>query len=225
MSPSESAIREISRPSNKHSGPASKNADLTDPDVFVRLAVGSGLAYPDYTARHVVSHVFGFRVVVHQAIPQAGLILYVQDDDGTSHDESMENIGTVRISAQQLAEAVKGDGLKMKDKEGGLEHLGSLSVAVADPTRRAEAPLDVAQGLSGIDHFEVAAGEVVDLGVSGEYRNGMRVVGPDGVPGNVRGNISDHPFGEAPHGAALAVCSTASEPDTSRPWWVAAPVS
>ena len=86
---------------------------MTDPDLFVRVVASPTVSYRSYTVRNTLSHVFDFRIVVPiDAIPASGIEVYVQDDDGQGTDESQENIGALRLTRQQLLDALRGNGLE-----------------------------------------------------------------------------------------------------------------
>lgn len=143
-------------------------------------------------------------VVPAAAIPKAGLVLDVVDDDGRDEEESKEIIGTVRLSADKLLAAAK-SGEPLTEHDSGAETIEVLVSSVEPKTRTKSTTLNVHDGLVAVgDDFEVAAGEVVEIQAHGAYELAPRTepVTAAGFQGG-GSTYADEPFKSGPSGAAL----------------------
>lgn len=186
-------------------GAAGQAHSVTDPNIYVRLSSGR-MAFRSYTVAKTRSHSFKFRVLVPvAAIPRAGLVLDVVDDDGSGDGESQETIGHVRLSADKLIEAAKSEA-PIELKDGGIEKLELIASVVEPNPRTKSQTLNVQKGLAALDNFSVSAGEVVEIQARGAYRVSGRsdadLVTAKGFPG-AGVTYPDEPFKNGPLGAGL----------------------
>ena len=161
-------------------GQVRKTRMATAPDLFVRIRANLGLSYRSYTAREVLSHEFGYRVLVPvDAIPAAGLELLVINDDGAGNEQTEEAIGSVRVTKDRiLAAATSGSLISLKD--GGVERLEVTAAIAGGATSTVSQGVDVSQRPVELPGVGVLAGQVVEIHASGNYT-------VDGQPAGVLG--------------------------------------
>ncbi len=181
-------------------------SSMTDPDVFVRIVASPEVSYRSPTVVDALSHVFHFRVALPvDAIPNAGIELYVQNDSGRGDADSQEVIGSLRLRRKELLAALEGDGLlRLADKDGGLERI-EVAVSEDDPKgQHAGGALDVSLATFGrVGGVEINAGDIVQVAAAGEYELEGNPVTPAGIR-TTEDNIADPVLSRGPHGAAFA---------------------
>jgi hypothetical protein len=185
-------------------GAAAQRRMETSPDVYVRLS-GQKVALRSYTVPRTLSNSFKWRVIVPvAAIPAAGLVLEVLNDDGGPDEQGREVIGQTRLSAAKLLEAAS-NGSLITVTDGGIEKMEVVVEPADAAPRHRKQTLDVRQGMVAVEGLTVTAGEVVEVQARGEYRVPGRAapVTPAGGVGGASRTFQDGPFKAGAPGAAL----------------------
>lgn len=158
-----------------------QNASL--PDLAIEIVAGDMAPYRSAVVANTIYHRFseGFLVPV-AAIPDDGLQLSVVDDDGGGRSET---IGTVRLTASQLANASASSThlLVLHDQAGGLDQL-ELVVSSYQTQRPSTVSMAANEGTHVVTE-DLLAGEFITLSAAGNYTIGgyfNDTIDPRGYP-------------------------------------------
>lgn len=174
------------------------------PDLRLRLAVGSDVAYETWVVPDTSSQSLQYEFVVPSAaIPPDGLRLEVWDDD---RNRESELIGDKRLSLQDLTDAYRSATKLLPVAGGAIQQLDIVvsayqPIATTKISRRAnDVPVRIAQ--------PVRAGEVLSVRASGRFTVGSwfdRSLDPAGYPGGSARSYNLESFERKPHACAIAL--------------------
>jgi hypothetical protein len=191
------------------SAPSSqRRRDTTAPDLVVEIGFGD-TKFRTPVAPDTFNEAFDFPIAVPlDAVPAAGVAIRVLDLDEDVN--AGELVGTLRVTKQQLGEALTGSPL-LSLAEGRVR---KLHVEV----RRYEVPKPVPAFRFAVNQNPVAtpssarAGELITITAQGTYsvRSGRDQIHPDGYSGGANSTDNRKELAKANHGGALAYIGSPS---------------
>jgi hypothetical protein len=175
-----------------------------NPDLQVRLAVGTDVGYTSWVAPDTTSQSLQYSFVVPvAAIPADGLRFEVLDDDG---QQGPELIGSMRVFRKQLTAAYRSPS-KLVTLSGGAVRRLEVVVAPYTDESAASVPMQAKDRPTPVGR-KAMAGEFFSVRASGTFTVGSwfdKTLDPAGYPGGDARSYNLRSFVNEPHACAIAL--------------------